>query len=237
MLFIWKLQSIINQLKIFSKTFNTFPLLSRMYSLCSIGDSNAKSLHRSLNLNHHSCAFLNLSISERLREKAVEESHAPTTSFIIICVWCFPVSCNRQHLNGSSSSVCLRNQVYGLIISTKRLCSRFYDGCYQQKYVNNMLEVVVDGIWKVCSVACGPIQFPAFNGDLICTLYHELYSGVGHILTFEYCPNSCNSNGDCVGGSWPINCSGNGECLKNGICECANGYTGIYCLTYHLHPL
>ncbi|MFS8018152.1 hypothetical protein Hanom_Chr15g01388791 [Helianthus anomalus] len=52
MLFIWKLQSIINQLKIFSKTFNTFPLLSRMYSLCSIGDSNAKSLHRSLNLNH-----------------------------------------------------------------------------------------------------------------------------------------------------------------------------------------
>ncbi|KAM0003224.1 putative peptidase M8, leishmanolysin [Helianthus debilis subsp. tardiflorus] len=93
-----------------------------------------------------------------------------------------------------------RGVVYGLIISTNRLCSRFYDGCYQQKYVNNMLEVVVDGIWKVCSVACGPIQFPAFNGDLICTLYHELYSGVDHILTFEYCPNSCNSNGDCVGG-------------------------------------
>ncbi|KAM0012247.1 hypothetical protein Hdeb2414_s0006g00210581 [Helianthus debilis subsp. tardiflorus] len=57
-----------------------------------------------------------------------------------------------------------RGVVYGLIISTKRLCSRFYDGCYQQKYVNNMLEVV-DGIWKVCSVACGPIQFPAFNGN------------------------------------------------------------------------
>ncbi|KAJ0438406.1 hypothetical protein HanRHA438_Chr16g0764221 [Helianthus annuus] len=56
-----------------------------------------------------------------------------------------------------------------------------------------MLEVAVDGIWKVCSVASGPIQFPAFNG-------------------------SC-----------PINCSENGKCLKNGICECANG--GIYCLT------
>ncbi|MFS7906062.1 hypothetical protein Hanom_Chr01g00054941 [Helianthus anomalus] len=37
MLLIWKLQSIINQLKIFSKTMNTLPLLSRMYSLlCSI---------------------------------------------------------------------------------------------------------------------------------------------------------------------------------------------------------
>ncbi|MFS8022672.1 hypothetical protein Hanom_Chr16g01442271 [Helianthus anomalus] len=89
MLLIWKLQSIINQLKIFSKTMNTLPLLSRMYSLlCSIGDSNAKSLHQFSNLNHRivfSCncflcyglccsgAFLNLSISKRFREKAVEE--------------------------------------------------------------------------------------------------------------------------------------------------------------------
>ncbi|KAF5804515.1 hypothetical protein HanRHA438_Chr05g0207471 [Helianthus annuus] len=42
-----------------------------------------------------------------------------------------------------------------------------------------MLEVVVfvDGIWKVCSVACGPIQFPAFNGS---------------------CPINCSGNGKCL---------------------------------------
>ncbi|KAI7747342.1 hypothetical protein M8C21_019370, partial [Ambrosia artemisiifolia] len=120
------------------------------------------------------------------------------------------------------------------------------NGCYQRRCVNNTLEVAVDGIWKVCPEAGGPIQFPGFIGELICPAYHELCS-VDSVSTSGQCPNSCNSNGDCVGGichcfigfsgddcnerSCPSNCSGNGKCLKNGICECANGYTGIDCST------
>lgn len=34
-----------------------------------------------------------------------------------------------------------------------------------------------------------------------------------------------------ISGSCPSNCSGNGKCLKNGNCECANGFTGIDCST------
>ncbi|KAK1436554.1 hypothetical protein QVD17_02335 [Tagetes erecta] len=120
------------------------------------------------------------------------------------------------------------------------------NGCYQRKCVNSTLEVAVDGIWKVCPEAGGPIQFPGFNGELICPAYHELCS-MDPILTSGQCTNSCNYNGDCVGGichcfigfdghdcskrSCPSNCSGNGKCLRNGICECANGYTGIDCST------
>lgn len=39
------------------------------------------------------------------------------------------------------------------------------NGCYQRRCVNNTLEVAVDGIWKVCPEAGGPIQFPGFNGN------------------------------------------------------------------------
>ncbi|KAL9996310.1 putative leishmanolysin [Helianthus debilis subsp. tardiflorus] len=120
------------------------------------------------------------------------------------------------------------------------------NGCYQRRCVNNTLEVAVDGIWKVCPEAGGPIQFPGFNGELICPAYHELCSA-DPISKSGQCPNSCNSNGDCVDGkchcfigfdgqdcskrSCPSNCSGNGKCLKNGVCECANGNTGIDCST------
>ncbi|GKA76124.1 EGF-like, conserved site-containing protein [Tanacetum coccineum] len=85
-----------------------------------------------------------------------------------------------------------------------------------------------------------------WKGELICPEFHELCSA-DPILTSGQCPNSCNSNGDCVDGkchcfigfnghdcnkrSCPSNCSGNGKCLKNGNCECANGFTGIDCST------
>lgn len=34
-----------------------------------------------------------------------------------------------------------------------------------------------------------------------------------------------------ISGSCPRNCNGNGKCLKNGICQCADGFTGIDCST------
>ncbi|KAF4348238.1 hypothetical protein CsatB_008675 [Cannabis sativa] len=120
------------------------------------------------------------------------------------------------------------------------------NGCYQHKCVNNSLEVAVDGVWKVCPEAGGPIQFPGFNGELVCPAYHELCSR--NLLPVSgQCPKSCNFNGDCVDGrchcflgfhgsdcserSCPNSCSGHGNCLSNGMCECQNGYTGVDCST------
>ncbi|KAI3759066.1 hypothetical protein L6452_06639 [Arctium lappa] len=120
------------------------------------------------------------------------------------------------------------------------------NGCYQHRCINMTLEVAIDGIWKPCPEAGGPVQFPGFNGELICPAYHELCS-VNPLLISRPCPNSCNSNGDCVDGkcicflgfdghdcskrSCPSNCNGHGKCLKNGICECSDGFTGIDCST------
>ncbi|KAF5803356.1 hypothetical protein HanXRQr2_Chr06g0270331 [Helianthus annuus] len=59
MLFIRKVQSIISQLKIFSKITNTFPLLSLIYSLCltrgfkrELSSPYSSFFHHSANLNH-----------------------------------------------------------------------------------------------------------------------------------------------------------------------------------------
>ncbi|GLU04392.1 hypothetical protein SLE2022_215420 [Rubroshorea leprosula] len=120
------------------------------------------------------------------------------------------------------------------------------NGCYQHRCKNNSLEVAVDGIWKVCPQAGGPIQFPGFNGELICPAYHELCS-TGPLPVSGQCPNSCNLNGDCIEGnchcflgfhgrdcskrSCPSNCNGHGKCMSNGVCECDNGFTGVDCST------
>ncbi|KAK8642462.1 hypothetical protein V6N13_011804 [Hibiscus sabdariffa] len=120
------------------------------------------------------------------------------------------------------------------------------NGCYQHRCVNNSLEVAVDGIWKVCPEAGGPVQFPGFNGELFCPAYHELCSTQPVSLSGQ-CANSCNLNGDCVNRkchcflgfhghdcskrSCPNDCNGRGKCLSNGVCECENGHTGIDCST------
>ncbi|XP_027091968.1 uncharacterized protein [Coffea arabica] len=120
------------------------------------------------------------------------------------------------------------------------------NGCYQHRCVNNSLEVAVDGIWKVCPEGGGPIQFPGFNGELICPAFHELCDIDPEPVSGQ-CPNSCNFNGDCVNGRChcflgfegddcgkrlcPNNCSSCGKCLSHGVCECENGYTGIDCST------
>ncbi|KAK9129958.1 hypothetical protein Sjap_010445 [Stephania japonica] len=120
------------------------------------------------------------------------------------------------------------------------------NGCYLHRCVNNSLEVAVDGIWKVCPEAGGPIQFPGFNGELYCPAYSELCS-IAPTSASYHCPKSCNFNGDCVDGkcncfigyhghdcskrACPGSCSGHGRCLPNGVCECENGRTGIDCST------
>ncbi|KAK1392506.1 putative Metalloendopeptidase [Heracleum sosnowskyi] len=119
-------------------------------------------------------------------------------------------------------------------------------GCYQHRCIHNSLEVAVDGIWKVCPKLGGPVQFPGFNGELICPAYHELCNTELISLPGQ-CPNSCHFNGDCVEGRChcfvgfsghdcskrycPSNCNGHGKCLRHGVCECEKGHTGVDCST------
>ncbi|VFQ99153.1 unnamed protein product [Cuscuta campestris] len=120
------------------------------------------------------------------------------------------------------------------------------NGCYQHRCFNNSLQVAVDGIWKVCPLAGGPVTFPGFNGELICPAYHELCHENPFPVS-DRCPASCNYNGDCIDGkchcflgfeghdcskrSCPNGCSDHGKCLRNGVCECDIRYTGIDCST------
>ncbi|KAJ4815085.1 Leishmanolysin-like peptidase [Rhynchospora pubera] len=121
------------------------------------------------------------------------------------------------------------------------------NGCYQHRCINNTLQVAVDGLWKACPVTGGPMQFPGFNGELICPAYHELCGSSKAVALVGQCPQSCSYNGDCVDGrcrcflgfhgrdcskrSCPAGCSGHGTCQQNGICGCKNGWTGIDCST------
>ncbi|XP_073046027.1 uncharacterized protein [Primulina eburnea] len=120
------------------------------------------------------------------------------------------------------------------------------NGCYQHRCMNNSLEVAVDGVWKTCSEAGGPVQFPGFSGELICPAYHELCN-VDPFPVSGWCPNSCNFNGDCIDSrchcflgfegydcserTCPNNCGGHGKCLDSGVCYCENGFTGTDCST------
>lgn len=97
----------------------------------------------------------------------------------------------------------------------------------------------MEGVWKFCPQAGGPIRFPGFNGkicslssrkknkhctksseplmlwfvgELICPAYHELCS-TSVVSMLGQCPKSCNFNGDCV----------------DGKCRCLLGYHGHDC--------
>ncbi|KAK1317921.1 hypothetical protein QJS10_CPA05g01604 [Acorus calamus] len=80
--------------------------------------------------------------------------------------------------------------------------------------VKDTLIVAVDGIWKVCPEAGGPVQFPGFNGELICPAYHELCS-TAPVSLYAICDEQCSLHG--------------GVC-DNGVCEfrCSD-YAGYTC--------
>ncbi|CAN6448010.1 unnamed protein product [Victoria cruziana] len=120
------------------------------------------------------------------------------------------------------------------------------NGCYQHRCTKKSLEVAVDGVWKVCPESGGPVQFPGFNGELICPAYHELCNSMPLPIP-GHCPSSCSFNGDCIDGKChcflgfhghdcskricPNNCGGHGKCNPLGVCECNKGRTGIDCST------
>ncbi|CAA7399469.1 unnamed protein product [Spirodela intermedia] len=110
------------------------------------------------------------------------------------------------------------------------------NGCYQHRCARNVLEVAMDGIWKACPEAGGPIQFPGFHGELICPAYHELCDTLPVTPPRGHCPNSSGCflgfyGHDCSQRACPGNCSGHGVCRPDGICECVHGRTGVDCST------
>lgn len=120
------------------------------------------------------------------------------------------------------------------------------NGCYQHRCKNKTLEVAVDGVWKICPEKGGPIQFPGFNGELICPVNQELCKELDFFMSGQ-CLNGCSLNGECVNGicncfigysgedcserRCPNDCSGRGFCTTAGMCECEAAYTGVDCST------
>ncbi|KAE9457065.1 hypothetical protein C3L33_11022, partial [Rhododendron williamsianum] len=94
-------------------------------------------------------------------------------------------------MNSARAPDRMLGEVYGFIISTSWVRKGFYE---PREWLLSA-QVAVDGIWKVCPEAGGPVQFPGFNGELICPAYHELCNTYSNPLSRQ-CPNSCNFNGD-----------------------------------------
>ena len=103
----------------------------------------------------------------------------------------------------------------------------------------------MDGIWKVCPEAGGPIQFPGFNGDyavLFClflivkiSVFWFLYTKFLFVLFLALgeliCPvyhELCSSAPVPVVGHCPNSCDFNGDCV-DGRCHCFLGFHGHDC--------
>lgn len=120
------------------------------------------------------------------------------------------------------------------------------NGCYLHRCSNNSLEISVDGVWKTCPREGGRIEFPGFNGNLECPMYHELCDDSLASIPGK-CNQNCHGNGECIEGVCrcflgfggedcrericPRGCSGHGTCTENEMCECEAGYTGVDCST------
>lgn len=96
----------------------------------------------------------------------------------------------------------------------------------------------MDGIWKACPEAGGPVQFQGFSGKFSVMLKHlipnlcTIPSHIGSYAAGELiCPSYhelCNSVPVSVNGQCPDRCSFNGDCI-NGRCHCFLGFHGENC--------
>ncbi|GMP78436.1 hypothetical protein CsSME_00034358 [Camellia sinensis var. sinensis] len=62
-------------------------------------------------------------------------------------------------MNSARAPDRMLGEVYGLIISTDWVCKGFHD---PRKWLLSA-QVAVDGVWKVCPAAGGPVQCPVFS--------------------------------------------------------------------------